>query len=142
MAFTINWELKITLLTSNLSKSHHGYEHSHLHTDSFIKTDGGFFFVCEDFGRMFNNSFSACIFFFFLMEISLCTLIPLFMPGLVHSGSGSSDNCDQVFPDELNVSSFPERVPTLCLDSGIVSPHRLHWVKGVCMFRCSLPPAL
>ena len=33
-------------------------------------------------------------------------------------------------------------VPTLCLDSGIISPIRLHWVKGVRVFRCDLPPAL
>ena len=61
------------------------------------------------------------------------------MPGSVHSGSASWDNCDQVFPDELCVSSF---VLTLCLDSGIVSPLGLCWVKGVCVFRCNLPPAL
>ena len=30
----------------------------------------------------------------------------------------------------------------LCLDSGIVSPLWLHWVKGVCVFRCNLRPAL
>ena len=30
----------------------------------------------------------------------------------------------------------------LCLDSGIVSPLRLRWVKGVRVFRCNLPPAL
>ena len=34
------------------------------------------------------------------------------------------------------------QVPTLCLDSGIVSPLWLHWVKGVCLFRCNLPPTL
>ena len=33
-------------------------------------------------------------------------------------------------------------VPTLCLDSGLVSPLRLRWVKGVCVFRCNLPPVL
>ena len=33
-------------------------------------------------------------------------------------------------------------VPTLCLDSGIVTPLRLCWVKDVCLFRCNLPPAL
>ena len=33
-------------------------------------------------------------------------------------------------------------VPTLCLHSGIVSPHWLCWVKGVCVFRCNLPSAL
>ena len=31
---------------------------------------------------------------------------------------------------------------TLCLHSGIVSPLRLCWVKGVCVFRCNLPHAL
>ena len=45
-------------------------------------------------------------------------------------------------PEELRVGSFsPDRFPTLCLDS-IVSPFRLRWVKGVCMFRCNLPPTL
>ena len=41
---------------------------------------GGFFLTCEAFGRMFDNSFSACAFFFssFEVEISSCTLIPLF----------------------------------------------------------------
>ena len=33
-------------------------------------------------------------------------------------------------------------VPTLCLDSDIVSPLWLCEVKGVCIFRCNLPPAL
>ena len=33
-------------------------------------------------------------------------------------------------------------VPTLCLDSGIVSPFWLRLVKEVCLFRCNLPPAL
>ena len=47
-----------------------------------------------------------------------------------------------MFPDEWHVSSFPEEVPSLCLDGGIVSPRRLRWVKGVCVFRCNLPPAL
>ena len=32
--------------------------------------------------------------------------------------------------------------PTLCLDSGIVSPLRLRLVKGVCVFRCNLPSEL
>ena len=32
-------------------------------------------------------------------------------------------------------------VPTPCLDSGIVSPLRLCWVKSVCVFRCNLPLA-
>ena len=88
---------------------------------------------------MFYNSFPACAFcFVLLVEISSCTLISLFRPGSVHIGSASWDDCDQVFPDEFHVSSFPDR---LLLDSGIVSPLWLHWVKDVCVFRWNLPPA-
>ena len=47
---------------------------------------GGFFLACEDFGRMFDNSFSACA-FFFKVKISSRTLIPLFRTGSVYSGS-------------------------------------------------------
>ena len=52
---------------------------------------GGFFLACEDFGRMFDHSFPACAFFFFFfaVEISKRTLILLFRPGSVHSGSAS-----------------------------------------------------
>ena len=73
--------------------------------------------------------YSLRAFFFFLMEISSCTLMPLFRPGSFHSGSASRDDCNRVFPDELRVSSVPDSFPTLCLDSVIVSPLRLRWVK-------------
>ena len=46
---------------------------------------GGFFLACEDFGRMFDNSFPACA-FFFKVEISSRKLMPRFRPGSVHSG--------------------------------------------------------
>ena len=64
----------------------------------------GFFLVCEDFGRIFDNLFLACAFFVlfvllsllfclfvcsFLVGISSRTLIPLFRPGSVHNGSAS-----------------------------------------------------
>ena len=51
--------------------------------------------------------------FFFEAEFSSRTLIPLFMPGSVHSGSASRDDYGQVFPDKLRVTSFPDRFPTL-----------------------------
>ena len=62
---------------------------------------------------MFDNSFPACAFFFlfFEVEISLHTLILLFRPGSVHSGSASWNDRDWVFPDDLRVSSFPDRFP-------------------------------
>ena len=47
-----------------------------------------------------------------------------------------------MFPHMLCVSSFPDRFPHYAYDSGILSPLRLWWVKGVCVFSCNLPPAL
>ena len=49
------------------------------------------------------------IIFFFKVEISSRTLIPLFWRESVHSGSASWDDCDRAFPDGLRVSSFPDR---------------------------------
>ena len=61
---------------------------------------------------MFDNSFHTCgILGFFKVEISSCTLIPLFRPGSVPSDSVSWDDCDWVFPDKLRVSLFPNRFP-------------------------------
>ena len=71
---------------------------------------------------------------FFLLclkaEIRSRTLILLLRPGSV-----------RVFPDELRVSSFPDRFP-LCQHGGIVSPLRIRWVMDVCVCRCNLPSAL
>ena len=55
--------------------------------------------------------FGVGFFFFLIVEISLHTLIPLFRPGSVHSGSMSWDDCVWVFPDKLRVNSFPDRFP-------------------------------
>ena len=44
---------------------------------------GSFILACEDFGRMFDNSFPACTFFVLKWRF------PLFRPGSVHSGSAS-----------------------------------------------------
>ena len=56
---------------------------------------GGFSLAYKDFGRMFDYSFPACAFLFFLLLLSFlssCTLIPLFLPGSVNSGSASWDD--------------------------------------------------
>ena len=50
-----------------------------------------------------STIYSPPALFFFKVEISLRTLS--------HSGSASGDDCDRVFPDELRVSSFPDRFP-------------------------------
>ena len=49
---------------------------------------GIFFLACEDLGRC-STIHSPPALFFFLVEISSRTLIPLFMPGPVHSGSAN-----------------------------------------------------
>ena len=48
---------------------------------------GSFFLACYDLGKMFDHLFPACT--FFKVDISMRTLISLFMPGSVHSGSAS-----------------------------------------------------
>ena len=48
----------------------------------------GFFLAGKGFGRLFDHSCSTVAFFFFFkVEISLLTLIAIFRPGSVHSGS-------------------------------------------------------
>ena len=103
----------------------------------------GLFLVSEDLERRLDHLIPACAFFLFFLnvEISSATLIPLPRPESVHSDSPSWDDCGQMFPDKLQVSLFPNWFPHYAWTTA-VSPHRLCWVKGVCMFRCNLPPAL
>ena len=75
------------------------------------------------------------------VEISLCTPIPLFRPESVHSGSASWDDWPNV-PWQVACELVSGQVPTLCLDSGIVSPLRHGWFKSVRVFKCNLPPTL
>ena len=49
--------------------------------------------------------------FFLKVQINSRTVIPLFKPGSVQSGSTCSDDCGRVFSDELRVSSLPDRFP-------------------------------
>ena len=49
--------------------------------------------------------------FFFKVEITSCTLIPLFMPESVHGGSAGCDDRGRMFSDKLCVSLFPDRFP-------------------------------
>ena len=92
---------------------------------------------------MFDHSFPACTFFCFVFwnGVSSCTLVPLFMPGSVHSGSASWDDHGQMFPDKLRVNSFLDRFPHYFWIAA-VSPLQLCRVKGVYVFKCNLPPAL
>ena len=51
---------------------------------------GGFFLAMRILGEGMEILYlPAFFFFFFEVEMSLCTLIPLFMPLSVHSGSAS-----------------------------------------------------
>ena len=70
----------------------------------------GFFLARKNFEKMFDNLFPNCA-FFFKVKMSSCTLIPLFRPVSVHSGSASWDDCGRMFSDKLCVSLFPDRFP-------------------------------
>ena len=73
---------------------------------------GGFFLACEDLKEHSTIlSPPAQFFFLFIEEISLGTLNSLFMPGSVHSGPASLDDCGLTFLDKLRVSSFANRFP-------------------------------
>ena len=50
-------------------------------------------------------------FLLFLRCRLACAHYSNLMPGLVHSGSARWDDCGQMFPDELHVSSLPDRFP-------------------------------
>ena len=127
----LHW--KGTQLTDTFSLT--GSRHCHY-------SGGGFFLACEDFWRMFHCSLPACAFFFFLRWRLVHVHRFHTMTGSVHSSSVSWNDCGWMFLDKLCVSLSPDRSPTLCLDSSIVSPIQLHRVKGICMFKCNLPPAL
>ena len=78
-----------------------------------------FFLTWKDFGRMFDNSFPACAFFFFFeVEINLRMLIPLSMPGSVHSGSVSWDDFwigSYTMPAELHSQLTPTLLVQGCM---------------------------
>ena len=71
----------------------------------------------------------------------MCTLIPLFRSGSVHSGSASSDDCGLVFPEELCVSSFPDTAISSHTLPGQrhSQPTPTKLGEDACMFRCNLP---
>ena len=58
-------------LAANNHDKHHSLPIMHHHLSG-----GGFFFAYEDLGNIFYLWFPTCAFFFFEVEISLCTLIP------------------------------------------------------------------
>ena len=77
----------------------HTHTHTAKHTGVVVGSSGGLFLVCEDFWEIVRpfiprpHFLSSSSSFFFLLlfevEISSRTLISLFMPESVHSGSAS-----------------------------------------------------
>ena len=51
-----------------------------------------------------------------------------------------AQHCGKIFPDKLNVSLFPDRFQHYVWTEAL-SAHS-DFIKGVCVFRCNLPPAL
>ena len=85
-------------------------------------------------GRMFDHWFSTWAFLVrFEVEISSHTLIALFMPGSVHSGSPSWFACGWVFPDKLHVCSFLDRFQQYAWTMALLA--HSHWV-GSRVYAC------
>ena len=80
-------------------------------------------------GECLTSKSPPALFFFFKVEISLCTLIPLFTPGLVHSSLVNWDDCNRVFPDKLCVSSFPDRFPHYSCTAAWWAHSNFFWSK-------------
>ena len=97
--------------------------------------------VMVTFGRMFDHSLPACAFFFVCFWSGDYTYSTLYARTSPQWLSGLRRLCPNVSRQVACELVFGY-VPTLCLDSGIVSPLRLRWVKGVSIFTCNLPPAL
>ena len=63
------------------------------------------------------------------------------MPGSIYSGSASWDDCGRMFSDKSCVSCF--RIGSHTMSGQWHSqPTLTLLIKGVCVFRCNLPPAL
>ena len=96
---------------------------------------------------MFHHSFLAWTFFFFWSE-DLLAHINSILYGMMNPRWLSEQK--RLWPNvswQVACEFVSGYVPTLCMDSSIVdssivSPLRLCCVKGVCVFRCNLPPAL
>ena len=108
------------------------------HTHFPLSNSGsGFFLDARIWGESLVVHSPPALFFFFKVR-SARTLIPLFTPGSVHSGSASWDDCSRVFHDE-SPDSFPHYY--------LVSIVSLLWlfffflVKCVWVFRWNLQPA-
>ena len=76
---------------------------------------------------MLDSSFPACAFFF----------LSLFLSFLKRKLA-----CSHLFHSLCKDQSTVAQQVTLCPGGGKVSPFKLGWVEGVCVFRCNLPPAL
>ena len=111
-------------------------------THTSIFSSAGFFLWGEDFGRKFDHSLPACTFF-------------LFWSGDYTVHANITLSCQ----DQSTVAQSAEMTVAKCSLTScvwacfwisshtmpgtiIVSPLRLRWVKGVCVFRYNLPPAL
>ena len=111
-------------------------------TNTIVETHKCWFFPClQGFWDNVRPLLPCLRFFLFLfkVEISSRTLIPLYTPGSVHSGPTSWDNMWPCAPWRVACELVSWEVTSLGPDSGKVSPLRLRWVKGVCVFRCNLP---
>ena len=87
---------------------------------------------------MFDHSFPACAFFFFKWRLACAH----WFHSLRQDRFTMAQRAVTTEAACSLTSCVWARLLIGCLDSGIVSPLRHHCVKGVCVFRCNLQPAL
>ena len=107
----------------------------------------GFFLAWKDLGRMFGHSFPRLRFFSCLLrfcfkryylEHTSSTLYTRISPQWLSELRRMWPNV----PWQVACQLVSGEVRALRLNRGRFIPLRLRWVKGVCVFRCNLPPAL
>ena len=116
-------------------------------------TGGGFFLACQDFGRMFDNSFPHLYFFlFFKVEISSCKKWRLAQANWFHSLGQDQSTVVQQAERTITMRSLTSCMWAHFLIDSHTLPGQRHnqptptsMGKGcitVCVFRCNLPPSL
>ena len=96
---------------------------------------------CEEFSKI-NSRLRFFFLLLFNLEVSSRTPISLLgqdHPTVAQRAETTMADCSLTI---CLWARFPGRFPRYACMGSIVSPFRLHWVKGVCVFRLNLPPAL
>ena len=92
---------------------------------------------------MFDSAFPACAFFSFSFKWRLARVHLFHSLGQNQSTVAQrAETTDRVFPDELRVSSFPDRFPHYSRTAAYSAHSDFVGSRVYACFRCNLPPAL